>query len=144
MNKQGGSKNRYYVQMKPKNGKTKVDNLIQEQSVCKKFNQRICLRYSVTDKPRGTRLTSDAQNDTVTENSQVTFYCTAESLPQPELQLHFEHSPLGFFSNGRFTLKHINASNQGAYGCIPRNILGTGPEAALHLIVLGKCLDHNG
>jgi len=98
----------------------------------------------VTDKPRGTRLISDAQNDAVKENSQVTFYCTAESVPPPELELRFDDSPLGFFNNGRFTHKQLNASNQGSYGCVPRNILGIGPEATLHLTVLGKCLAHNG
>jgi len=50
--------------------------------------------------------------------------------------LRFDDSPLGFFNNGRFTLKHINASYQGAYGCVPRNILGTGPEDTLSLTVL--------
>ena len=98
----------------------------------------------MTDKPRGTRLTSDAQNDAVKENTQVTFYCIAESVPPPELELRFDDSSLGLFNNGRFTLKQLNASNQGAYGCVPRNILGTGPEATLHLTVLGKCLAHNG
>lgn len=107
-------------------------------------NFKFDLRHSATDKPRGTRLTSDAQNNAVEKNFQVTFYCTAESVPPPELELHFDDSPLGFFNNGRFTLKHINASYQGVYGCVPRNILGTGPEDTLSLTVLGKCLAHNG
>lgn len=121
-----------------------IDHLTQEQSVYKKFYQEIFkvdLSHSGTDKPRGTRLTSDTQNDAVKESSQVTFFCTAESVPPAELELRFDGSSLGFFNNGRFTLKHINASNQGAYECVPRNILGTGPEATLNLTVLGKCKD---
>ena len=92
-----------------------------------------------TDKPEGTRLTSDAQNDAVTENFEVTFHCTANSVPPPELQLLFNNSSLGFFINNKFVLTNVNSSNQGTYKCIPRNILGTGPAASLNLTVLGKC-----
>lgn len=91
-----------------------------------------------TDKPEGTRLTSDAQNDAVTENFQVTFHCTADGVPPPELELLFNNSSLGFFINNKFALTNVNASNQGTYKCVPRNILGTGPAATLNLTVLGK------
>lgn len=91
-----------------------------------------------TDKPKGTRLTSDAHNDAVTENFQVTFHCTADSVPPPELELLFDNSSLGFFINNKFAFENVNASNQGTYRCVPRNILGTGPEATLNLTVLGK------
>lgn len=92
----------------------------------------VTVRY----KPEGTRLTSDAQNDAVTENFQVTFHCTADSVPPPELELLFDNSSLGFFINNKFSLAIVNASNQGTYKCVPRNILGTGPAATLNLTVL--------
>ena len=75
------------------------------------------------------------------ESSSVTFFCTADSVPPPELELRFGNSALGLFDNGTFTLKNINASNQGTYECVPRNILGTGPTATLNLTVLGKYRD---
>ena len=90
-----------------------------------------------TDKPRGTRLTSDAHNDAVAESVQVTFYCTADSVPPPELELRIGNSSLGLFVNNMLTLENINASNQGTYECVPRNILGPGPTATLNLTVLG-------
>ena len=91
-----------------------------------------------TDKPEGTRLTSDAENDAVTENLQVTFHCFADSVPSAELELLFDNSSLGFFINNEFALTNVNASNQGTYKCVPHNILGTGPAATLNLTVLGK------
>ena len=91
-----------------------------------------------TDKPEGTRLTSDAHNDAVAKDFQVIFHCTADSVPPPELELLFDNSSLGFFINNKFTLKNVNVSNQGTYKCVPRNILGPGPEATLNLTVLGK------
>ena len=72
------------------------------------------------------------------ESFSVTFSCTADSVPPPELELRFGNSALGLFDNGTITLKNINASNQGTYECVPRNILGTGPTATLNLTVLGK------
>lgn len=94
-----------------------------------------------TDKPGGTRLISDAQNDAVTEKLQVTFYCFADSVPPPDLELLFDDSSVGLFINNKFALENVNASNQGTYKCIPRNILGTGPAATLSLTVLGKYED---
>ena len=94
-----------------------------------------------TDKPGGTRLISDAQNDAVTEKLQVTFYCFADSVPPPDLEVLFDDSSLGFLINNKFALKNVNASNQGTYKCIPRNILGTGPAATLSLTVLGEYED---
>ena len=91
-----------------------------------------------TDKPEGTRLTSDARNDAVIENFQVTFHCIADSIPPPELELLFDDSSLGFFIHNKFALVNVNASNQGTYKCVPRNILGTGLAATLNLTVIGK------
>ena len=91
-----------------------------------------------TDKPEGTRLTSDARNDAVIENFQVTFHCIADSVPPPELELLFDDSSLGFFINNKFAFTNVNASNQGTYKCVPRNILGTGLAATLNLTVIGR------
>lgn len=94
-----------------------------------------------TDTPEGTRLTSDARNDAVIENFQVTFHCIADSVPPPELELLFDDSSLGFFINNKFALANVSASDQGTYKCVPRNILGTGLAATLNLTVIGKCGD---
>lgn len=94
-----------------------------------------------TDKPEGTRLTSDARNDAVIENFQVTFHCIADSVPPPELELLFDDSSLGFFINNKFALANVSASDQGTYKCVPRNILGTGLAATLNLTVIGRCGD---
>lgn len=94
--------------------------------------------YSTTDKPVGTRVTSDARNNAVMVDQAVTFTCSAESLPTPQLELLFNNKTLGMFQNGTFALHRVNVSNEGEYQCIPRNFLGTGPTAHLNLTVRGK------
>jgi len=95
--------------------------------------------YKTTDKPVGTRLASDAQSNGVMAGHAVTFSCSADSLPPPELELRFNNTSLGFFKNGLFTLQRVNTSHQGMYECVARNLLGTGHKATLNLTVFGKC-----
>ena len=67
----------------------------------------------------------------------VTFYCSADSLPPPQLELRFKNKTLGLFQNGNFSLQHVNISDEGVYECIARNVLGTGAIARLNLKVQG-------
>ena len=91
----------------------------------------------MTDKPVGTDLISDAQNNAVITGHSVTFSCTADSLPSPELELLFNNVSLGYFKNGNYTLQRVNSSSGGTYECVPRNFLGTGLRASLNLTVQG-------
>lgn len=91
---------------------------------------------TVNYKPRAMHLTTTATKNTAIEGRTVTFHCDADSVPSSLLELRFKGAPLGYFSNGKFTIAKVNASYQGPYECVARNILGTGQIATLNLNVL--------
>ena len=68
----------------------------------------------------------------------VTFSCSADSLPRPELELRFHGKTVDMFQNGMFSIQSVNVSHQGLYECVPHNLLGSGPIARLNLTVLGE------
>lgn len=53
------------------------------------------------------------------------------------LELRFKSMSLGSFSDGKFIISQVKASDQGTYECVARNILGIGQIATLNLTVLG-------
>lgn len=85
-----------------------------------------------------TKFTSDARSDAVMAGSSVTFSCTADSHPLPDLELRFHNNRVGTFQNGSFTIQNFSVSHEGMYECVPRNLLGTGITAHLNLTVMGK------
>ena len=89
------------------------------------------------DKPRTTLLTPKATKVNVIEGHPVTFYCTADGVPPPILELHFNGVLLGYFTNGKYVMEKINATDRGLYECVARNILGISRIRFFHVNVLG-------
>ncbi|KAM7440128.1 hypothetical protein ABFA07_010622 [Porites harrisoni] len=79
---------------------------------------------TVNYKPRTTLLTPNATKVKAIEGHPVTFYCKADGVPPPILELHFNGVLLGYFINGEYVMEKINATDQGKYECVARNILG--------------------
>ena len=92
-----------------------------------------------TDKPVETRLRSYTKDDRVIAGNSVTFSCTAESNPPPNLEIRLNNVSLGFLKNNTFTLQDVNTSYGGTYECVPWNMFGYGPIATINLTVQGIC-----
>lgn len=86
-------------------------------------------------KPVETRLRSYTKDDRVIVGNSVTFSCTAESNPPPNLEIRLNDVSLGFFKNNTFTLQDVNTSYGGTYECVPWNMFGYGPIATVNLTV---------
>ncbi|XP_068741715.1 hemicentin-1-like [Montipora capricornis] len=98
-------------------------------------NATASIRVTVQYKPIRTNVTYAVKGDVVLVKDTVTFSCSADSLPPPQLELRFNNKTLGLFQNGKFSLQHVNISDEGVYECIARNVLGTGAIARLNLRV---------
>ncbi|KAL9964707.1 hypothetical protein ACROYT_G028383 [Oculina patagonica] len=94
------------------------------------------VHITINYKPTATRLTSNVTRNSVIRSFPVTFYCRADSVPPPLLELRFKNSSLGHFVNGKFTIDQVKDSNQGMYECLASNNIGVGTTAKLNLTVL--------
>ena len=92
--------------------------------------------FWLLDKPRTTLLTPNATKVKAIEGHPVTFYCKADGVPPPILELHFNGVLLGYFINGEYVMENINATDQGKYECVARNILGIRRITTFHVNVL--------
>ena len=92
--------------------------------------------FWLLDKPRNTLLTPNATKVKAIEGHPVTFYCKADGVPPPILELHFNGVLLGYFINGEYVMEKISATDQGKYECVARNILGIRRITTFHVNVI--------
>ncbi|KAL9964823.1 hypothetical protein ACROYT_G028513 [Oculina patagonica] len=92
------------------------------------------------DKPEGTRLTTSAAEDTVTQGDSVTFTCRVTAakpqVSQYRFYLNDTTDPVKDSKDSQYTISKVKRSQHyGDYKCVPHNYVGDGPEATVTLNV---------
>ena len=96
--------------------------------------------FTFLDKPEGVRLTTNASQNTVTEEDTVKFKCLVmAAMPQVSTyKFYFSGRLLSNSSNSEYTLNNVNRSQHyGEYKCVPHNDAGDGAEAVVTLNING-------
>ena len=86
------------------------------------------------------RLTTNASQNTVTEEDTVKFKCLVmAAMPQVSTyKFYFSGRLLSNSSNSEYTLNNVNRSQHyGEYKCVPHNDAGDGAEAVVTLNING-------
>ena len=84
------------------------------------------------DKPTGTSITSSPTNNTVLRNSSLVLSCRTDANPAAHIY--------NFYFNGVNNLGRypVTVQADGEYTCVPLNTIGTGDNATLAFIAVGK------
>ncbi len=94
------------------------------------------------DKPEGTRLTTSAAANTVTQGDSVTFTChvTAAKPQVSQYRFYLNDTTLVKDSNdSQYAINNVQRSQHyGEYKCVPHNDVGDGPEGSVTLNVNGE------
>ena len=101
---------------------------------------KILIWFLFLDKLEGTRLTTNAPQNTVTEGDTVTFKCIvmAAETQVSIYKFYLNGSLLSNNSNSEYTLNNVNRSqHHGKYKCVPHNKAGDGAEATVRLNING-------
>ncbi|KAL9964801.1 hypothetical protein ACROYT_G028489 [Oculina patagonica] len=91
------------------------------------------------DKPEGTRLTTSAAANTVTQGDSVTFTCHVTAAKPQVSHYRFylnDTTPVKDSEDSQYTISNVQRSQHyGEYKCVPHNDVGDGPEATVTLNV---------
>ncbi|KAL9964806.1 hypothetical protein ACROYT_G028494 [Oculina patagonica] len=94
------------------------------------------------DKPEGTRLTTSAAANTVTQGDAVTFTCHVTAAKPQVSQYRFylnDTTPVKDSKDSQYTISNVQRSQHyGKYKCVPHNDVDDGPEATVTLNVNGE------
>ena len=92
--------------------------------------------------PEGLILSTSAAVNTVTQGGSVTFTCDVTAATPQVSRYRFylnDTTQVKDSNDNQYTINNVQRSQHyGKYGCIPRNDVGDGPEAAVILNVNGK------
>ena len=100
----------------------------------------ISVWFIFLDKPEGTRLTTNASQNTITQGDSVTFTCKVmAAVPEVSIyKFYVNDSLLSKNSNSEYTLYNVSRSQHyGKYKCVPHNDAGDGAEAIVGLNING-------
>ena len=91
---------------------------------------------SFADKPTGTSIISSPTNNTVLRNSSLVLSCRTDGNPAAHIyNFYFNGAFIGVNNLDRY---HVIVQADGEYTCVPLNTVGTGDNATLAVIAVGK------
>ena len=87
------------------------------------------------DPPGMTTLTTVPSNRTLLHGSIMTLNCATDASPEAEYYFYFNGNSIGNSGSGVLS---VTVEDDGVYTCVPINPVGTGDNATVNVIVVGK------